>query len=71
MNMKNILWDQQGEFQHIIHKDNYIEREFGNNFDNHLKSNLIKTIVGVGISKNYSNIIVLTIFYPIFSYHSS
>ncbi len=70
MNMKNILWDQQGEFQHIIHKDNYIEREFGNNFDNHLKSNLIKTIVGVGISKNYSNIIVLTIFYPIFSYQS-
>lgn len=68
--MKNILWDQQGEFQHIIHKDNYIEREFGNNFDNHLKSNLIKTIVGVGISKNYSNIIVLTIFYPIFSYQS-
>ncbi|MHB1709492.1 MAG: ATP-binding protein [Thermoplasmataceae archaeon] len=47
MNVKNILRDQQGEFQHIIHKDNYIEREFSNNYDSHHKSNLIKTIVGV------------------------
>ncbi|MHB1439292.1 MAG: ATP-binding protein [Cuniculiplasma sp.] len=47
MNVKTILRDQQGEFQHIIHKDNYIEREFSKNHEIYEKSTLIKTIVGV------------------------
>ncbi len=47
MNVKNILRDQQGEFQRIIHKDNYIEREFSKNYEIYEKSTLIKTIVGV------------------------
>ena len=47
MNVKNTLRDQQGEFQRIIHKDNYIEREFSKNYEIYEKSALIKTIVGV------------------------
>ncbi len=47
MNINNILRDQHSEFQHIIKKDNYIDREFRKVYDNHNGSSLIKTIIGV------------------------
>ena len=47
MDVKNTLRDQRAEFQSIIQKDNYIDREFGRNYGSYRGSNLIKTIIGV------------------------
>lgn len=47
MDLKNTLRDQRNEFQYIIRKNNYIDREFGTTYGSYRGSNLIKTIIGV------------------------
>ena len=47
IDLKNTLRDQRNEFQYIIRKNNYIDREFGTTYGSYGRSNLIKTIIGV------------------------
>ena len=47
MDVKNILRDQHAELDYILKKNNYIEREFKDNFYIYRMSSQVKTIIGV------------------------
>ena len=47
MDVKTILRDQHAELDYILKKNNYIEREFKDNFYIYRMSSQVKTIIGV------------------------
>lgn len=47
MDVKNLLRDQRIELNHILRRNNYIEREFKENFYGYRRSSQVKTIIGV------------------------